>query len=71
MVLAVIGVVLGLVGATFMSRMLTSLLFGITPFDSLTFVAGPILFLTVAALACIIPARRAAGIDPAIALRGD
>jgi predicted permease len=71
MVLAVIGVVLGLVGAAFMSRMLSALLFGISQFDAYTFVAGPIVFLAIAALACIIPAQRAAGIDPADALRSD
>jgi ABC-type antimicrobial peptide transport system permease subunit len=71
MVLAVIGVVLGLVGAAFMSRMLSTLLFGISQFDPYTFVAGPIVFLAIAALACIIPAQRAAGIDPADALRSD
>jgi ABC-type antimicrobial peptide transport system permease subunit len=57
------------VGAALMSRMLTTLLFGISPFDTLTFVAGPVVFLAVAALACAVPARRAAGLDPMDALR--
>ena len=39
--------------------------------QKLTFIAGPLVFLAVAALACIIPARRAPGIHPAAALRGD
>ena len=71
MILAVIGVVLGLVGAALMSRMLTTLLFGISPFDALTFIVGPTVFLAVAALACIVPAQKAAAIDPADALRSD
>ena len=71
MTLAVIGVALGLVGAALMSRMLTTLLFGISPFDAITFIAGPAVFLAVAAVACVIPARRAANTDPAHALRSD
>ena len=71
MVLAVIGVVTGMVGAAFMSRSLSTLLYGISPFDVVTFVGGPVVFLVVAAGACLIPARRAARIDPSVALRGD
>ncbi len=71
MTLTVIGVALGLGSAALMSRMLTSLLFETSPFDALTFVAGPIVFLAVAAVACIIPARKAARIDPTEALRSD
>lgn len=41
------------------------------PFDSLTFVGGATVFLTVAALACIVPAQRAAGVDPADAWRSN
>jgi len=66
---ALIGVVLGLGSAALMSRILTSLLFEIRPFDTLTFLVGPILFLAVSVVACIAPARKAAGIDPAEALR--
>ena len=71
MALAVIGVALGLGSAALMRQLLTSLLFGIRPFDPLTFVAAPIVFLTVAAVACLVPARKAAGIDPTEALRSD
>ncbi len=71
MTLAVIGVVLGLGSVALVSQLLTSLLFETSPFDPLTFVAGPILFLAVAAVACIVPAQKAAGIDPADALRSD
>ena len=69
--MAVAGIAIGLANAVFMSRTLSTLLFGISPFDLLTFIAGPLVFLAVAALACIIPARRAVGIHPAAALRGD
>ena len=54
-----------------MSQMLTSLLFGISRFEPAYVVAGPIVFLAVAAIACIVPARKAAGIDPADTLRSD
>ena len=67
----VIGLAVGLGSAALMSRMLTSLLFETSPFDPLTFVAGPIVFLAVAAVACVVPARKAAGIDPTEALRSD
>ena len=67
----VIGLALGLGSAALMSRMLTSLLFETSPFDPLSFVAGPIVFLAVAVVACVIPARKAAGIDPVVALRSD
>ncbi len=67
----VIGLALGLGSAALMSRMLTSLLFETSPFDPLTFVAGPIVFLAVAVVACVVPARKAAGIDPTEALRSD
>lgn len=68
---AVIGVVLGLGSAALLNRMLTSLLFEINRFDPLTFVVGPIVFLAVGTVACIVPVRKAAGIDPADALRSD
>lgn len=68
---AVIGVALGLASAALMSRILTSLLFEIRPFDTLTFVAGPIVFLAIAVVACMAPARKAAAVDPAEALRSN
>jgi putative ABC transport system permease protein len=48
---------------------LTSLLFGVQPTDPLTFVAVPALLMSIALLACYIPARRATQVDPIIALR--
>lgn len=64
-----IGIVIGLAGSLALTRILKSLLFDVSTTDPLTF-AGVILFLAVAALlACYIPARRAAKVDPIVALR--
>jgi len=67
--LALAGIIVGLAGALALTRVLTSLLFGITPNDPLTFGAVAILLVGVALLACYIPARRAAKVDPMEALR--
>ena len=67
--LTVVGVVLGLIGAYAATRLMTSLLFGVTPTDIMTFVLVPIGLSLVALVACIIPARRAARVDPLVALR--
>lgn len=67
--LALIGVALGLAGALALSRLMTSLLFGITPTDALTFTAVSTGLIAVALLACYIPARRATKVDPLVALR--
>jgi putative ABC transport system permease protein len=69
MLLTFAGLVLGVVAGTFVTRVLTDMLFGVTPRDKLTFVGVPVLLLGVAFLACYIPARRATRIDPLIALR--
>jgi putative ABC transport system permease protein len=67
--LASLGVALGLAGAIGLTRLLKTLLFGVTPTDPLTFASVALLLLVVALLACWIPARRAARVDPMIALR--
>src|SRR5690606_1790279 len=67
--LAVVGMVIGLVGALALTRVLAGMLFEVTPLDPIAFgAAAGLLFLT-ALLACLIPARRAARLDPVTALR--
>jgi putative ABC transport system permease protein len=63
------GLVLGSLAAAFATRALAKMLFGIKPDDPGTFIAIAILFLLVALVGCVIPARRAAKVDPMIALR--
>jgi putative ABC transport system permease protein len=65
------GVALGLPAAFFAGRLLRSLLFGVAPDDPATFALAPLLLVAVAALACYLPAARAARIDPAITLRAE
>jgi putative ABC transport system permease protein len=65
------GVALGLAGAVVVGRLLESLLFGVTPFDPVTLIVVPALFIVVALVACYLPARRATRIDPMMALRSE
>ena len=67
--LTFIGVVLGLLGAFALTRVMASLMFGVTTKDPLTFTVVAILLLAVAFIACFVPARRAAKVDPLVALR--
>ena len=69
MLLAVIGIGIGVAGAIAVTRYLTSLLFGVKPIDRLTFVAVAVALAVVVFVACLVPARRAAKIDPLEALR--
>jgi len=64
-----IGVAIGIAGSLALTRTVESLLFGVTPTDPLTFVAVTLLLVGAALLACYIPARRAARVDPIVALR--
>jgi predicted permease len=70
-VLAVLGVAGGLAGAFYVTRRVESQLFGVAPHDPLTLVAAVIMLLVVALLAGLLPARRATGIDPILALRAE
>ena len=63
------GVALGLIGAFMVTRVMTSMLVGIEPTDPATFASIAVLFVLIAAIACWLPARRAAALDPAAALR--
>lgn len=65
------GIALGLVGSFIAGRFLSSLLFGVGPTDSLTFVSTPLLLALVALLACYVPAWRATTVDPLTALRSE
>ena len=67
--LAALGVVIGLIGAWGLTRLMSALLFGITPTDSVTLVAVAVMLGLVALLACYVPARRATKVDPLVALR--
>jgi putative ABC transport system permease protein len=67
--LIAVGAVLGLVASLVLTRVMASLLYGVGAGDPLTFVAVPLLLSAVALIACYLPARRAAKIDPLIALR--
>ena len=69
--LAAVGVTVGIFGAFVLTRLLSTLLYGVTPTDPVTFAAAPAILLSVAACACWIPARHAARIDPMVALRHD
>jgi len=64
-----IGVAIGLVGALALGRVLSSLIFGVRPSDPITFVAVALLLVAVALAASILPAYRAAKVDPLVALR--
>ena len=69
MTLVIIGVAAGLAGSFALTRLMVTLLFGVTPTDTLTIGLVSLVLIVVAAVACFIPARRATKVDPLVALR--
>ncbi|MCG3160998.1 MAG: Macrolide export ATP-binding/permease protein MacB [Acidobacteria bacterium] len=69
MALALGGVAIGVIASFALTRLMTTLLFNVSATDPLTFIGIPLLLSLVSLLACLIPARRAAKVDPMVALR--
>ena len=69
MLMAIVGVGIGVIGAVAVTRYMTTLLFGVKPIDALTFTVVALALTLVVFVACLVPARRAAKIDPLEALR--
>jgi len=65
------GVVVGFTAAPATAQLVKSLLFGITPHDPVTLVAAPSSLIVITILACLLPAARAARVDPMLALRAE
>lgn len=69
MTLVLIGIALGMLGAFALTRLMVTLLFGVTPTDAFTIGSVSVVLIVVAFIACFIPARRATKVDPLVALR--
>jgi putative ABC transport system permease protein len=69
--ITIAGLTLGVSAAAFLANSLSRVLYGISPYDTMSFVVGPILVAFVAIAACVAPARRAIAIDPLRALRSE
>ena len=67
----ILGLVIGVTGAFGLTRVLSSMLYGVTPGDPLTFTLVAVLLITVALFACYLPARSATRVDPIVALRDE
>jgi ABC-type antimicrobial peptide transport system permease subunit len=71
MELTVAGSILGLLGAAALTRVMATLLFGVSPTDLVTFSTVPVILVATALVASYIPARRATRVDPVVALRDE
>lgn len=71
MKLSVVGLAVGLVAAFWLTRAMTTMLVGVQPTDPATYAAIMALFLVIAVLACFLPSRRAASLDPTSAQRSE
>jgi ABC-type antimicrobial peptide transport system permease subunit len=71
LIVAAIGVVIGVGGAVGFTRLMQSLLFGVSPLDPITFIVMPVVLAAAAVLASYLPARRALAIDPVETLRAE
>jgi ABC-type antimicrobial peptide transport system permease subunit len=69
--LSALGVVLGIGASVALTRLVSSVMFGVQPHDPISLIAAGALLLAVAAFACWLPARRAARVDPIKALRAE
>ena len=67
MKLAAVGVAIGLAGALGLTQLITTMLYNVTPFDPLSYAVTASVLLTIAAIACYVPARRAMNVDPLVA----
>lgn len=68
---AVVGIALGVAGATLLAKLLATQLYGVSPMDRITYASVAALVSLVTMAACYVPARRAMRVDPLIALRND
>jgi ABC-type antimicrobial peptide transport system permease subunit len=71
MILTAAGLLIGALAAVFSARVIGTQLYGVTPTDPLTYVTIAALLLIVAVVATLVPARRAARVDPIVALRAE
>jgi ABC-type lipoprotein release transport system permease subunit len=69
--LAAAGAVVGVLGARWASKLLESMLYGVGRTDPVSFAIGVVVLLGTAMLACLVPVRRAVGVDPLVSIRAD